>query len=96
MLLLNPLHGEGHVQHIGFNIYIGNHVEVITIQGCSGAQFLEVTDIGGGVIRGLPLTRVRRLDGQLPRKMNEVCLTIDTAHGDPRAEEEQASIDVPL
>lgn len=95
-LLMNPHHGEGHVQHNGFNISIGNHVEVIAIQDSSGAQFLQVTDIGGGFIRGLPLTRVRHLDGQLPRKMNEICLIIDTAHGDPRMEKEQAAIIVPL
>ncbi|KAK8022933.1 S-adenosyl-L-methionine-dependent methyltransferase [Apiospora marii] len=95
-LFPNLHQGESHIKHNGFHIHIGAYVEVITIQDSCKAQFLKVTAIGGGFIRGLPLTRVRRLDGQLPKKLNEVCLIIDTAHGDPRTEEEQATIDVPL
>ncbi|KAK8115863.1 C-5 cytosine-specific DNA methylase [Apiospora sp. TS-2023a] len=95
-LLLNPHQGENLILHNGFYIHIGDHVEVITIDDSCEAQFLKVTTIGGGFIRGLPLTRARRLNGMLHRKRNEVCLIIDTAHGDPRTEEEQATIDVPL
>ncbi|KAK8054093.1 hypothetical protein PG996_013394 [Apiospora saccharicola] len=95
-LLLNPQRGENLILHNGFYIHIGDHVEVVPVADSLEAQFLRVTTIGGGFIRGLPLTRARRLNGMLHKKRNEVCLIIDTAHGDLRLEEEQATVNVPL
>ncbi|KAK1768820.1 S-adenosyl-L-methionine-dependent methyltransferase, partial [Phialemonium atrogriseum] len=63
-------------------------------------QFLKVQVIiknrlnGRVRVRGWPYTRARNLDGQLMRKLNEVCLVGHIDEEDPRPWLEQAIIDV--
>lgn len=99
--LANPLKSHRHIQYNGFSVDIGSYVEVSSIPDSCRAQFLKVTAIvtlphGGYILHGLPFTRTRRLNGQLPRKLNEVCLIIDSTRDDPRTEEEQSIVAVPL
>ncbi|KAK6840462.1 C-5 cytosine methyltransferase DmtA [Apiospora arundinis] len=99
--LRNPQNRLHCIQHHDLDIRTGDCVEITAIPDSCGAEFLKVTGIvglpgAGCVLHGLPLTRTRSLNGQLPRKRNEVCMIIDSTRDDPRTEKEQAIIRVPL
>ncbi|KAK6846241.1 hypothetical protein PG987_001429 [Apiospora arundinis] len=99
--LRNPQNRLHCIQHHDLDIRTGDCVEITAIPDSCGAEFLKVTGIvglpgAGCVLHGLPLTRTRSLNGQLPRKCNEVCMIIDSTRDDPRTEKEQAIIRVPL
>ncbi|KAK7942618.1 Modification methylase HphIA [Apiospora aurea] len=95
-----PPQGVSLIQHNGFHIRLGSHVEVMAIPASCQAQFLKVTaivDLPDGVfVHGLPFARTRHVNNQLPKKLNEVCLILDSARDDPRTEEQQATVAVPL
>jgi len=58
-------------------------------------QMIIINNENGQVrIRGLPYTRARCLDGQLLRKLNEVCLIGHIDEEDPRPWIDQAHIDI--
>ncbi|KAK8044523.1 DNA (cytosine-5)-methyltransferase PliMCI [Apiospora rasikravindrae] len=95
-----PSQGVSFVHHNGFCIRLGSYVEVTTLPASCQAQFLKVTSImdlpGGVFVHGLPFARNRRVNNQLPKKLNEVCLILDSARDDPRTEEQQGIVAVPL
>ncbi|KAM0333597.1 hypothetical protein ACHAQA_002262 [Verticillium albo-atrum] len=64
--------------------------------------FIKVTEINERLsdsmihVRGIPYTRNRNLKGQLPSKLNEVCMVYEVYEDDPRIPAEQAMIEVPI
>ncbi|KAK8097838.1 C-5 cytosine-specific DNA methylase [Apiospora kogelbergensis] len=99
--LAYPFHGHHPLQHNGFSVQIGSYFEIPRIQDNHLIQFLKVTAIthsphGGCVVYGLPFTRTRNLGGRLPLKLNEVCMIVESTHGDPRPEDQQSTIAVAL
>ncbi|KAI2617864.1 S-adenosyl-L-methionine-dependent methyltransferase [Hypoxylon sp. NC1633] len=78
----------------------GVTVEIEPVHRLYNASFLFILLIirteFGILLRGLPLTRTRYLRGQLPRFRNEVAQVLEIDQDDPRPDEEQAAIEVPV
>ncbi|KAM0282226.1 hypothetical protein ACHAQH_003090 [Verticillium albo-atrum] len=79
---------------------------VYELRNTQGRQFvlgfIQVTEIWEDPwdksfrVRGIPYTRNRTLRGQLPPKLNEVCMVYEVYQDDPRTLQEQAIIEVPI
>jgi hypothetical protein len=78
----------------GLRLSIGNAIELVD------GRFLEVKDIiehrftQDLTIRGWELKRSRDLDGELMRKLNEVCYIFEVDLDDPRPMREQSVVEV--
>lgn len=63
-------------------------------------DFIEITCLlvhritGLALVRGVPYTRTRNLDGRLPPYQNEICQVLEIDSDDPRPPTEQSSIEV--
>ncbi|KAH9886601.1 S-adenosyl-L-methionine-dependent methyltransferase [Xylariomycetidae sp. FL2044] len=76
----------------------GTVVEMHMREDLYRAEFLLVQQVyrteSGVMVRGLPLTRTRNIQGQLPRKRNELVLILMIDADDERPDQEQASIEI--
>ncbi|KAI1373173.1 S-adenosyl-L-methionine-dependent methyltransferase [Hypoxylon crocopeplum] len=78
----------------------GVTVEIEPISHLYQASFLWIQFIirieAGIILRGLPLTRIKNLRGQLPRLRNEVSFVLEVDDDDFRPDQEQAAIEIPV
>ncbi|KAI1388065.1 S-adenosyl-L-methionine-dependent methyltransferase [Hypoxylon trugodes] len=84
----------------GVELKPGTTVEITPLPRLYQASFLMIQLIvpteSGVILRGLPLTRTKNLRGKLPRLRNELVFILEIDQDDPRPEENQTAVEVPL
>lgn len=92
-VLLHVYHHQGYVLKNGTVVEIENAIGRFNIEFLKIVSVIYDNCVGQVMLRGLPYTRTKFINGQLPRKLNEICLILDIDDDDPRLVDVQNQTD---